>query len=151
MSRTAGDVKNIFYQARMRAAARDTDFESRASTEGIVGISSTRLYQIERGIRQPHRDELLIMAKEYDAPELFEAYCRGMCPLGGHWKEVNKLTDTDSQRIIERAEGRYHMLVRAGSQTEAYLVGAILGKTNEEIQNDLDTYIKGAEKCRISS
>ncbi len=82
MSRTVGTIDNIFYQARMRAAARDTDFESRASTEGIVGISSTRLYQIERGIRQPHRDELLIMAKEYDAPELLTAYCESMCPVG---------------------------------------------------------------------
>ena len=49
MPRGVGDTDNIFYQARMRAAARDTDFESRASAENIVGISSTRLYQIERG------------------------------------------------------------------------------------------------------
>lgn len=82
MSRTVGDADNIFYQARMRAAARNTDFESRASTEVLVGISSTRLYQIERGLREPHRDELLIMAKEYDAPELLKAYCRTMCPIG---------------------------------------------------------------------
>lgn len=82
MSRTVGDADNIFYQARMRAAARNTDFESRVSTEVLVGISSTRLYQIERGLREPHRDELLIMAKEYEAPELLEAYCREMCPVG---------------------------------------------------------------------
>lgn len=49
MSRTVGDADNIFYQARMLAAARNTDFESRASTEVLVGINSTRLYQIERG------------------------------------------------------------------------------------------------------
>ncbi|MBR2214392.1 MAG: helix-turn-helix transcriptional regulator [Selenomonadaceae bacterium] len=88
MGRTVGSADNVFYQARMKAAARDTDFESRASTEIIVGISSTRLYQIERGIRQPHRDELLIMAKEYDAPELLETYCREMCPVGCKAKEV---------------------------------------------------------------
>ncbi len=82
MPRGVGDSENIFYQARMRAAARDTDFESRTSTEGIVGISSTRLYQIERGIRQPHRDELIIMAKEYRAPELLRAYCKELCPVG---------------------------------------------------------------------
>jgi len=88
--RGVGDTDNIFYQARMRAAARDTDFESRASAENIVGISSTRLYQIERGLRQPHRDELLIMAKEYDAPELLQAYCREICPVGSRCQEFEK-------------------------------------------------------------
>lgn len=88
MPRSARDADNIFYQARMRAAARDTDFESRASAENIVGISSTRLYQIERGLRQPHRDELLIMAKEYDAPELLQAYCREICPVGSRCQEL---------------------------------------------------------------
>lgn len=86
MTRTV-NMGNIFYQARMRAAAKDTDFESRASTADIVGISSTRLYQIERGLRQPHRGELLIMSKEYDAPELLEAYCHTMCPVGEQCKK----------------------------------------------------------------
>ena len=96
MSRTVGDVDNIFYQARMRAAARNTDFESRASTEVLVGISSTRLYQIERGLREPHRDELLIMAKEYDAPELLEAYCREMCPVGAMCQKEKELGNDDT-------------------------------------------------------
>ncbi len=81
MTRTV-NTGNVFYRARMRAAAGNTDFESRASTADIVGISSTRLYQIERGLRQPHRDELLIMSKEYGAPELLEEYCHTMCPVG---------------------------------------------------------------------
>lgn len=96
MSRTVGDADNIFYQARMRAAARNTDFESRASTEVLVGISSTRLYQIERGLREPHRDELLIMAKEYEAPELLEAYCREMCPVGAMCQKEKELGNDDT-------------------------------------------------------
>lgn len=96
MSRTVGDADNIFYQARMRAAARNTDFESRVSTEVLVGISSTRLYQIERGLREPHRDELLIMAKEYEAPELLEAYCREMCPVGAMCQKEKELGNDDT-------------------------------------------------------
>lgn len=96
MPRIVGDSENIFYQARMRAAGRDTDFESRASAENIVGISSTRLYQIERGLRQPHRDELLIMAKEYDAPELLKAYCREMCPVGAMCQKEKELGNDDT-------------------------------------------------------
>lgn len=96
MSRTVGDADNIFYQARMRAAARNTDFEFRVSTEVLVGISSTRLYQIERGLREPHRDELLIMAKEYEAPELLEAYCREMCPVGAMCQKEKELGNDDT-------------------------------------------------------
>ena len=80
----------------MRAAARNTDFESRVSTEVLVGISSTRLYQIERGLREPHRDELLIMAKEYEAPELLEAYCREMCPVGAMCQKEKELGNDDT-------------------------------------------------------
>lgn len=56
-----------YYQARLRAAERDTTFESRQSTSAVVGIGSTRLYQIERGLRLPHEDEVIVMAKEYGA------------------------------------------------------------------------------------
>lgn len=86
-------VNNPYYQARLHAAERDTAFESRMSAGALVGISSTRLYQIERGLREPHRDELLIMADTYDAPELLGYYCAEMCPIGRRireWKEKNE-------------------------------------------------------------
>lgn len=75
-------VSNPYYQARIHAAERDTAFESRASAGAMLGISSTRLYQIERGLQEPHRDELLVMADTYEAPELLSVYCAMMCPVG---------------------------------------------------------------------
>ncbi|WP_308548137.1 hypothetical protein [uncultured Selenomonas sp.] len=42
-----------YYTARLRAAARDEAFESRQSTSAVIGIGSTRLYQIERGAAAP--------------------------------------------------------------------------------------------------
>lgn len=84
-------VNNPYYQARLHAAEKDTAFESRASAGALVGISSTRLYQIERGLQEPHRDEVLIMVETYDAPELLKYYCAEMCPVG--------------KRIREREEG----------------------------------------------
>ena len=83
MPRTA-KLDNPYYLARLRAAERDTAYESRMSAGAMVGISSTRLYQIERGLQQPHRDELIIMSEEYGAPELFEQYCENICPVGQH-------------------------------------------------------------------
>lgn len=74
--------ENPFYLARIRAAERDTTFESRESAGVVLGISSTRLYQIERGLREPHRDELIVMSMEYRAPHLLSYYCQKMCSVG---------------------------------------------------------------------
>lgn len=76
-----------YYKARMRASERDAAFESRLSTSAVIGIGTTRLYQIERGIRLPHEDEVMIMAKEYDAPELVEYYCKHVCAIGAYCKK----------------------------------------------------------------
>lgn len=81
---------NPYYRARLHAAERDTAFESRVSAGAMVGISSTRLYQIERGLQEPHRDELLIMAEVYDAPELLRYYCDTMCPVGRRLRELER-------------------------------------------------------------
>ena len=76
-----------YYQARLRAAKRDSTFESRQSAGAVIGIGSTRLYQIERGIRLPHEDEVIVMAKEYDAPELIEYYCKHVCAISAYCRE----------------------------------------------------------------
>lgn len=55
----------------------------------VIGIGSTRLYQIERGIRLPHEDEVIVMAKEYDAPELIRYYCEHVCAIGAYCKKDN--------------------------------------------------------------
>lgn len=75
-----------YYKARMRASEKDAAFESRLSTSAVIGIGTTRLYQIERGIRLPHEDEVMIMAKEYDAPELIEYYCKHVCAISAYCK-----------------------------------------------------------------
>lgn len=80
-------AENVFYQARLHAAEKDTAFESRTSAGAMLGISSTRLYQIERGIQETHRDEVLIMVDTYNAPELLNYYCTEMCPVGRRIKE----------------------------------------------------------------
>ena len=75
-----------YYIARMRASQKDATFESRSGTAAVVGIGTTRLYQIERGIRVPHEDEVIIMAKEYDAPELLTYYCKHVCAISAYCK-----------------------------------------------------------------
>lgn len=67
-----------------RYAEKDPAFESRQSAGAVIGIGSTRLYQIERGIRLPHEDEVIVMAKEYNAPELIEYYCKHVCAISAY-------------------------------------------------------------------
>lgn len=73
-----------YYDARVRAAEKDPAFESRQGAGAVIGIGSTRLYQIERGIRLPHEDEIIVMAKEYNAPELIEYYCKHVCAISAY-------------------------------------------------------------------
>lgn len=56
------------------------------------------------------------------------------------------MTDTDLKRIAERAEGLYHDFVREGSLSGAHLIGGILGKSDQEINDDLNFYGKEASK-----
>ena len=83
-------VKNLYYQARIRAAQRDDTFGSRISAAEAIGTSSTRLYAIETGMQNPHRDELIVMSDVYDAPELLEQYCENCCPVGERCKRREK-------------------------------------------------------------
>lgn len=86
---TTQDVKdNVFYQARMRAAEKDTTYESRLSAGYVLGIGQTRLYQIEKGLRIPHTDEVLMMEQIYNAPELLKYYCDHICPIGERMREL---------------------------------------------------------------
>ncbi|WP_302297022.1 helix-turn-helix domain-containing protein [Mitsuokella multacida] len=82
--------RNPYYKARIHAAEKDTAYESRLSAGAVVGISSTRLYQIERGLQEPHRDELIVMADAYDAPELLEHYCECVCPVGERCRQIRE-------------------------------------------------------------
>lgn len=82
-----------YYKARLRAAEWDSAFESRQSAGAVIGIGSTRLYQIERGIRLPHEDEVIVMAKEYDAPELITYYCKHVCAIGAYCKCEKDIND----------------------------------------------------------
>lgn len=79
-----------YFTARQRAAKRDPAFESRQGASAVIGIGSTRLYQIERGVRLPHEDEVIVMAKEYDAPELLTYYCQNVCAISAYCQKNHK-------------------------------------------------------------
>lgn len=73
---------NIFYKARMEAAACNDSLNSREGAAELLGIDRTRLARIELGSLNPYPEEVLLMSDAYNAPELNNYFCSKMCPIG---------------------------------------------------------------------
>lgn len=73
---------NIFYKARMEAAACNDSLNSREGAAELLGIDRTRLARIELSSLNPYPEEVLLMSDAYNAPELNNYFCSRMCPLG---------------------------------------------------------------------
>lgn len=68
--------KNACCKARLEA-----DME-RSAVSVATGIELNRLAKIELDVKQPHPEEIVLMADLYKAPELENWYCSKMCPIG---------------------------------------------------------------------
>ena len=58
---------NIFYKARMEAAACNDRLSSREGAAELLGIDRTRLARIELGSLNPYPEEVLLMSDAYNA------------------------------------------------------------------------------------
>jgi hypothetical protein len=56
------------------------------------------------------------------------------------------LNEADARRVIERTIALYHDFVKEGSLAGAHLIGGLLGKSNAEVNEDLDSFQKEAAK-----
>ena len=93
---------NVFYKARIEASSYNKSLKSRESTSEATGIDRTRLAYIELDNINPHPEEVLILSKAYNAPELCNHFCSKICPLGIHTVntvEVNELEKTVLQLL----------------------------------------------------
>ncbi len=96
-------LDNIYYKARMDAAAQCSDFTSREKSAEILGIDRTRLARIELETVMPYPEEVVLMAKAYNAPELMNSFCAKECPIGiGNVREV---TIDDFDRLALKVLG----------------------------------------------
>lgn len=73
--------KNVYQQARdalnmTRAAVAD-------STDGI--LSESRIEKIENGTLNAHPEDVMLMAKVYNKPELCNYFCTNECQIGQHY------------------------------------------------------------------
>ena len=75
-------ASNRYYKARMEAAKHNERLSSQEGAAEATCISIQRIKGIERGLNPPHADEVVMMAAEYNAPELMAHYCAHECPIG---------------------------------------------------------------------
>lgn len=104
---TAETSSNAFYQARCAASAHNEQLRSREGAADIMSIDRGRLYRIEKGLINPYPEEVHLMADLYNAPELRNFYCTGMCPLGC---EMSKASVEDLDRITVRVVSAFRRL-----------------------------------------
>lgn len=104
---TAETSSNAFYQARCAASTHNEQLRSREGAADIMSIDRGRLYRIEKGLINPYPEEVHLMADLYNAPELRNYYCTGMCPLGC---EMPKADVVDLDRITIQALSSFRRL-----------------------------------------
>jgi hypothetical protein len=104
---TAETSSNAFYLARCAASAHNEQLKSREGAADIMSIHRGRLYRIEKGLINPYPEEVHLMADLYNAPELRNYYCTGMCPLGC---EMPKADVVDLDRITVQAIASFRRL-----------------------------------------
>lgn len=73
---------NVYYLARMEAAATNDFLNSREGAAEVTGIDRTKIARIELGSLDPYPEEVLLMSDTYNAPELCNHFCSHQCPLG---------------------------------------------------------------------
>ena len=74
--------ENVYRNARKKAAKNQPLLNNCESAQDLVYIERTKLLAIESGDKIPGPDDVVSMAKIYDAPELCNYYCTNQCPLG---------------------------------------------------------------------
>lgn len=104
---TVETSSNAFYQARCAASAHNEQLRNREGAADIMSIDRGRLYRIEKGLINPYPEEVHLMADLYNAPELRNYYCTGMCPLGC---EMPKADVVDLDRITIQALSSFRRL-----------------------------------------
>ena len=137
---TAETSSNAFYQARCAASAHNEQLRSREGAADIMSIDRGRLYRIEKGLINPYPEEVHLMADLYNAPELRNYYCTGMCPLGC---EMPKADVTNLDRITVQAIASFRRL----NVTEEILLGITEdGVITEDEKPDMQKVLENLEE-----
>ena len=93
----------MYYLARCEAAQTNEELNSREGAAEIIGIDRTRLARIELDTVNPYPEEVLLMSRTYNTPELCNSYCAKECPIGK--TSVKEVTIDDFDRLALKVLG----------------------------------------------
>lgn len=80
---------NVWYEARIAAAKWNERLSSREGAAEVLGITPDVINAVERNLHKCMPVDLaVIMADEYNAPELRNYYCLNECPIGC-WQSIS--------------------------------------------------------------
>lgn len=86
--RSVKENKNVYQISReSRGLSRE------AASEVLEYVSADRIEKIESGKSAPHPDEVLLMERGYQNPELSNYYCTHECPIGMKYEQAVSLKD----------------------------------------------------------
>ena len=88
---------NMYCMARYEAAEHNDSFSSREKASELLNIDRTRLANIELGNITPYPEEVLMMSKCYNTPELCNSHCAEQCPIGK--STISKVEIDDFDRL----------------------------------------------------
>lgn len=137
---------NVFYVARKDAEACNDRLGSREGAEEETGIDRTRLARIEGGVLTPYPEEVWMMAKVYQAPQLCNFYCANLCPLGRETVAPCELLELDrlALKVVSAMRG-------AGFVGDTILDVAEDGKISEEEIPKLEEVVERLEAMEKAS
>lgn len=145
-------ASNRYYKARMEAAKNNERLSSQEGAAEATCISIQRLKSIERGLNPPYADEAVMMAAEYNAPELLNHFCAHECPIGrkkgmteGELIQLDRL----AVRILTAIDGAKDMGVIMCRIAEDGRVSPEERPKFMEVIESLDKIAKVADDARI--
>lgn len=136
---------NIYRKARKAAAKKEPLLNNCETAQDIVYIERTKLLAIESNDKIPDPDDVVSMAKVYDAPELCNYYCTKQCPIG---RGEPTLIYEDLNEISVRLMTALHMLQNANDTIYRILED---GRIDEDEKRDFANVIETLKKLSYSA
>ncbi len=131
-------TKNIYYIARYNASLKNDVFSSREKAAEQLGIERSRLARIELGVITPYAEEILIMAKKYDAMYLADDYCESVCPIGKQRALATLANSTAAHESLERLSLRFLSSVQSIDEITDKLVN--ISKDGIVTKNEYESF-----------
>ena len=135
---------NIYRLARKKAAERNPLLNSLDTAQDVLCIDRLRLIKIENGQKYPEPEDIVAMARAYDAPELCNYYCTKECPVRS---DETPLIYDDLEKISVRLLSSLHFMEKANDRLFEILED---GEVSEDQRRDFIRILDTLKKVSYS-